>query len=145
MKKFVFVALLLCVATTSAFAEGVSASATATVTTPAASTTAAPAVAAPAATTETMTLTGTIIDNNCAGANKADLATFVKTHPKSCALSCADSGYAIFADGKLSKFDKESGAKIAEFLKKEESKTQVVVTAKKVGEELSLVSIENQK
>ena len=133
MKKFVFIAILLCVATSLAFA----AEQTVTTTT----TTTVPVVAA----AETVTLTGDVIDNMCANANKDLLANFVKTHTKQCALSCIDSGYAIFADGKLTKFDKESNAKIAEFLKKEDSKLQVVVTAKKVGEELSLVSIENQK
>ena len=132
MKKFVLIALLLCAATSLAFAEQ----------TVPASTTAAPAVAA---ATETITLTGNIIDNMCADANKDTLAAFVATHTKQCALSCAGSGYAIFADGKLYKFDKDSSAKVAEYLKKEDSKLQVVVTAKKAGEELSLVSIENQK
>jgi hypothetical protein len=92
-----------------------------------------------------MTLTGNIIDNMCADANKDKLAAFVATHSKQCALSCVESGYAIFADGKLYKFDQDSNARVAEYLKKEDSKLQVVVTAKKVGEELSLVSIENQK
>ena len=52
---------------------------------------------------EVMTLTGTVIDNKCAEANKADLANFIKSHPKECALmpACAASGYAIFADGKM--------------------------------------------
>jgi len=97
--------------------------------------------------TDTMTITGTIIDNMCAGAHSADLDEFIKTHPKSCALmpDCVASGYLIYADGKLSKFDKASSAKIEEFLKKKDSKLTVVATVKKVGEELSLVSIENQK
>ncbi|MDD5668811.1 MAG: hypothetical protein PHE58_02100 [Candidatus Omnitrophica bacterium] len=99
------------------------------------------------AASDTVTITGVIIDNACATANKDTLEDFVKTHLKSCALmpNCVASGYSIFADGQLSKFDKESNVKIAEFLKKEDSKLQVVVTAKKAGEELSLVSIENQK
>jgi len=98
------------------------------------------------ATAVTLTLKGTIIDNLCADANKADLANFTKTHPKSCALmpTCAASGYSIFADGKLYKFDKDSSKKIEEFLKKEDSKLQVVVQAKQTQEELSLISIANQ-
>lgn len=95
---------------------------------------------------ETMILKGDIIDNMCAGSQKAEqLAEFVKTHTKTCALSCVASGYSIFADGKLQKFDMESNAKIEEFLKKEDSKLQVSVVVKKVGDVLSLVSIENQK
>ena len=95
---------------------------------------------------ETITLKGDIIDNLCAGVNKEDLANFIKTHTKECALmpGCMDSGYAIFSDGTLYKFDPDSNSKIIEFLQKEDSNLQVVVTAKKVGEELSLVSLENQ-
>jgi hypothetical protein len=96
---------------------------------------------------ETLTLKGDIIDNLCAGSQSPEsLSSFVKTHTKMCALapSCVESGYSIFADGKLMKFDKASNAKIAEFLNKEDSKLQVVVEAIKVGEELSLISIKNQ-
>ncbi|MDD2689339.1 MAG: hypothetical protein PHT41_04235 [Candidatus Omnitrophica bacterium] len=94
-----------------------------------------------------LTIKGDIIDNMCATAHKDDLADFVKTHTKECALApaCVDSGYSIFSDGKLYKFDKDSSAKVAEFLKKEDSKLKVTVTAKMAGEELSLISIENQK
>lgn len=95
-----------------------------------------------------VTLKGDIIDNMCAGAQKEEnLAEFVKTHSKQCAIKpdCEAAGYSIFADGKLAKFDKESNAKIAEFLKKEDSKLQVEVVTKKNGEELSVVSIQNQK
>ena len=95
----------------------------------------------------TVTLKGDIIDNMCAGTKSPEeLTAFVKTHSKDCALApaCAESGYSIFADGKLNKFDKDSGAKIEEFLKKADSKLQVVVEAKTAGEELSLVSVKNQ-
>jgi len=93
-----------------------------------------------------VTLRGTIIDNRCADMNKDNLAEFIKTHTKACALmpECVASGYAIFADGKLHKLDAESSKKIEEFLKKEESKLEVVVKAEKVGEEFKLISIENQ-
>ncbi len=107
------------------------------------------AFAAETQASATITVKGDIIDNLCAGSQKtpADLAAFVKTHTKQCTLmpQCAASGYSIFSDGKLSKFDKESNAKIEEFLKQADSKLQVVVVAKKVGDELSLVSIENQQ
>jgi hypothetical protein len=96
---------------------------------------------------ETIILKGTIIDNHCAAMSKDNLPEFVKTHTKACALmpDCAASGYSIFADGKLHKFDQASNKKVEEFLKKAESKLEVVVKAEKVGEELKLVSIENQK
>ncbi len=114
--------------------------------------------ATPASTTEEtaveetaateITLTGDVIDNMCAGTKtSAELSEFVKTHTKECALmpNCAETGYSIFADGKLYKFDKDSSAKVEAFLKQADSKLQVVITAKQSGEELSLVNIENQK
>lgn len=83
----------------------------------------------------------------CLNAHKEDIAGFIKTHPKSCALKpeCAASGYSIFVDGKIYKFNAASSAKVEEFLKKEDSTLEVTVTANKVGEELSLVSIQNQQ
>ncbi len=96
---------------------------------------------------DTLTLKGDIIDNRCVGRAGDNVSEFVKTHTKQCALMppCVASGYSIFADGKLHKFDQESNKKIEEFLKKETSKLQVVVTAEKTGEELSLLTIANQE
>ena len=133
MKKILFVLMALCFVSSLAFAQEA--------TQPAATTTAPAIAAAP----EAIVLSGTIIDNMCAGANKDTLAEFVKTHTKECALQCMNSGYSIFANGKLSKFDNDSSAKIAEFLKNADSKLQVTVTAKQVGDELSLISIKNQE
>ncbi len=99
----------------------------------------------PAKTEKSIVLKGDIIDNMCAGAQKNQLSTFVKTHTKECALQCAGSGYSIFSNGKLSKFDKASNPKVEEFLKKPDSKLQVVITAEPEGKDLDLVSIENQK
>ncbi len=94
----------------------------------------------------TMTLKGTIIDNMCTSSTK-DVAVLIKTHTKDCALmpDCVKSGYSIYADGKLHKFDAASNAKIETFLKVPANKLNVVVTVKKTGDVLSLVSIENQK
>jgi len=130
MKKLILAAIALCCISSLAYAQE------APVTTPAATT-----------VKEVVTLKGDVIDNQCATANKADLANFVKTHTKQCALmpTCAASGYSIFSDGKLYAFDKESSAKVEEFLKKDDSKLQVVVTANKSGDNLSLVSIANQE
>jgi hypothetical protein len=125
MKKLILIAVALCLLTTFAFA--------------------AEAVTAVIGNA-VMPIKGTIIDNACAGANKDNLAEFIKTHPKSCALmpNCVASGYSIYADGKLMQFDKGSGAKIEEFLKKDDSKLEVVVETEKAGDELKLVSIKNQ-
>ena len=159
MKKVLFVLMALCwvsslvfaaeyvsptvtTDTNTAVATEQSTTATTQVTTPAATVTTDAAVTTP----EAVVLKGDIIDNMCAGANKGTLAEFVKTHTKECALKpgCLDSGYSIFADGKLYAFDKDSSAKVAEFLKQADSKLQVTITAKQVGDELNLVSIKNQ-
>ena len=94
-----------------------------------------------------VTMSGTVIDNACASSHSSDLAEFIKTHTKECTLMppCVLSGYAIYSDGKLYKFDKASNAKVEKFLRGEASKLQVTIVAKKTGEELELVSIENQK
>jgi len=94
-----------------------------------------------------LTFKGDIIDNMCAAENKDNLADFLKTHTKECALmsDCIASGYSIFAEGKLYRFDQASNKKVEEFLRKPESKLQVVVKAEKVGKEIKLLSIENQK
>lgn len=134
MKKLSLLVLAICLVCSYAFAQE------AIVPTPEAP--------VPAATDETVTITGSIIDNMCAGAQKPEqLGEFVKTHPKSCAVmpECAASGYAIYADGIITKLDKDSSAKVTEFLNKEDSILNVVITAKKVGDELSIISIENQK
>ncbi len=94
-----------------------------------------------------VTFRGDIMDNMCANASKDNLAEFVKTHTKECVLMthCVASGFSIYADGKLLKFDEASNKKIEEFLNRSASKLQVVIIAKKSGEEYSLVSIKNQK
>lgn len=99
------------------------------------------------AVSETVSIKGDIIDNMCLDGHKTeDIGEFIKTHTKQCAISpeCEAAGYSIYSDGVVNKFDQDSSAKIVEFLKKEDSKLQVVVSAQKSGEVLSLVSIENQ-
>ncbi|MCX5696708.1 MAG: hypothetical protein NTU54_01840 [Candidatus Omnitrophica bacterium] len=124
MKKAIFLILALCFITTLAVAADM-----------------------PVPTTDTITIKGTVIDNICATANVNNISEFVKTHTKQCALmpNCAASGYSILSEGKLTKFDKESNVKVEEFLQKPASILDVVVVAKKNGEELTLVSIDNQK
>ena len=94
-------------------------------------------------------MTGTIIDNACASAHMKDMATFIKTHPKSCALmpACVASGYSIYSDGKLIRFNaaNDSNKKIAAFLNMKDSKLTVDVEVNKVGDKLDLVSIKNSK
>ena len=94
-----------------------------------------------------LSLKGDIVDNMCAAENKDHLADFLKIHTKECALmsDCVASGYSIFADGKLYKFDQASNKKIEEFLRQPDSKLQVVLKAEEADKELKLVSIQNQK
>ena len=92
-------------------------------------------------------LKGIIIDNLCAGTNKAKLAEFVKTHTKECAVmpNCEASGYSIYADGTLQAFDDKSNTMIIAFLKDPKSKLKVNVTVKEIDGKLMLIKIGNQK
>ena len=140
MKKIIFVLIALCFVTSLALAQDATqptATTTATTTTTTVATT----------TTDALVLNGVVIDNLSATTNKDTLADFVKTNTKDLSLKPegVSSGYSIFANGKLYKFDNDSSAKVGDFLKNADSKLQVSVTAKQVGDELSLVSIENQK
>ncbi|MDD4899624.1 MAG: hypothetical protein PHG68_03390 [Candidatus Omnitrophica bacterium] len=129
MKKLVAGVLLLAFASSLAFAQG-----------------AMPSTSKNAM--ETITLSGQVIDNMCASGHKNDLANFVKTHNKQCVLApgCGEqTGYSLFSGGKLYKFSNESNAMVTSFLKKDENKLDVTVTAQKMGDELKLISIDNQK
>ncbi|OGS43325.1 MAG: hypothetical protein A2539_10585 [Elusimicrobia bacterium RIFOXYD2_FULL_34_15] len=94
----------------------------------------------------TIEIKGIIIDNLCAASNNENLPAFIKTHTKECALmpSCQASGYSIYTqNGQLIKFDIGSNKKIIKFLKKPANKLEVIIEAKKIGEELNLISIKN--
>ncbi len=103
-------------------------------------------VQAAAGEEKAITLKGDIIDNLCADGNKANLADFVRAHSKSCALmpDCVASGYSLYVDGELHRFDQESNRKIEEFLRKSDSRLQVVVNVEKKEDLISLLSIKNQ-
>lgn len=77
-------------------------------------------VVALAADKKDVKLTGYVIDNACSARATGDAALDkVKAHSTKCALmpNCAKSGYAIFADGKLYKFDEDGNKKVGELLK----------------------------
>jgi hypothetical protein len=82
---------------------------------------------------KTVTLTGYMIDNSCAAnhANDKTFATWVKTHGTSCATmdSCEKSGYAVFADDKLYKFDDAGNTSAEALLKATKSKKGLHVKA----------------
>ncbi|HXU36224.1 MAG TPA: hypothetical protein VN937_07645 [Blastocatellia bacterium] len=91
-------------------------------------------------------LTGYVIDNACsARAASENGAEKVKNHTVKCAMmpSCAKSGYAVFADGKLYKLDEEGNKKAADILKntKAEKGVQVSVEGTADGETLKVKSI----
>jgi hypothetical protein len=93
-----------------------------------------------------MSMSGYIVDTRCATANKDKLAEFVPTHPKDCAMApdCHKSGYNLYTDGKLYKFDSESSEKVYSFLEKADSTLHVkadVVHGE--GDMVKLVSISN--
>jgi Tfp pilus assembly ATPase PilU len=75
---------------------------------------------------KSVTLTGYLIDNNCAAKHATDktFATWVKTHETSCASmdACEKSGYAVFADNKLYKFDENGNTSAEDLLKNTKSK-----------------------
>jgi hypothetical protein len=75
---------------------------------------------------KTVTLDGYMIDNACASSHASDpaLETVIKTHPTSCALmdACEKSGYAVYADKKVYKFDDAGNTSAAEILKNTKSK-----------------------
>src|SRR6267142_890997 len=81
---------------------------------------------------KSVTLTGYLIDNSCAANHAKDktFATWVKTHGTSCATmeNCEKSGYAVFADDKLYKFDDNGNNSAAELLKNTKSKKGLHVT-----------------
>ena len=94
----------------------------------------------------TVTLTGDIIDNMCAGGKSPEaLAAFVPAHTKDCAIApqCAASGYSIFSDGKLIKLDAGNSAKISEFLQSAESTLHVEIVATQKDGVLNIISIKN--
>jgi type 1 fimbria pilin len=82
---------------------------------------------------KTVTLTGYMIDNSCAANHATDktFATWVKTHGTSCATmeACEKSGYAVFADNKLYKFDEAGNTSAAELLKNTKSKKGLHIKA----------------
>jgi len=75
---------------------------------------------------KTVTLDGYMIDNACASshASDPDLDTVIKTHATSCALmaACEESGYAVYANKKVYKFDATGNTSAVEILKNTKSK-----------------------
>ena len=93
-------------------------------------------------------LTGYLIDNMCASkhVNDKDFGDRVKRHPTSCALEdvCEKTGFAVFADGKLYKFDQAGNSSAKELLKNTKTKkgVQVAVEGTLDGDTLHVTKLE---
>ena len=76
-------------------------------------------------------LNGYLIDNACSAAHvkDANFAERVKKHKVSCALmpSCEGSGFAVYSEGKLYKFDEAGNKSASELLKATETKDGLTV------------------
>lgn len=95
---------------------------------------------------KTVSMVGYIIDRACAIPNKDNLAEYVKTHPKECALApnCKASGYMFYSDGKLYTLDEETNKEVVEFLGKPESRLHVKAQAiHGEGDNLKITSLSN--
>ncbi len=92
-------------------------------------------------------LTGYIIDNACAAgrATGDNAAEKVKNHTVKCAqmTKCTESGFALYADGKLYKLDAEGNKKASELLKntKVERGMQVAIEGTVDGETLTVTTM----
>ena len=73
---------------------------------------------------KTVTLDGYMIDNACASKTTDGNFAWVKTHGTSCATmeNCQKSGYAVYANDKIYKFDDKGNASAEELLKATKSK-----------------------
>ena len=80
---------------------------------------------------KTIKLSGYLIDNACSAGHvkDANFADRVKKHKTSCALmpSCEGSGYAVYSEGKLYKFDEAGNRSAAALLKDTATKDGVTV------------------
>ncbi len=97
---------------------------------------------------DTVTLIGHIVDNKTLAVERADeisdfpMGRSKEDTPKPQGVGI---GYSLSVKGKLYRFDKESDVAIEDFLKKSDSKENVVVEAKRSISGLKLISIKNQK
>src|SRR5215813_5265047 len=85
------------------------------------------------------TVTGSIVDQHCSGADMA-------THGKGCVLSkkCLDSGLGVFANGKFTKFDEKGAAQAKAALEKskKDKGAKFKVTGTVAGDTMTVAKIE---
>jgi len=82
-----------------------------------------------------------LLDSMCA--SKEKVAKDPDSHPVSCALQCAKSGYGIMADGKYLKFDQAGNDQIASELKstKKTDHLRVTVDGERKGDTIAVKSV----
>ena len=83
---------------------------------------------------KTVKVSGVVIDQMCGEKmlKKDDPQKAAEGHKKDCALKCGpEAGYAIISEGKMTKLSADSKDKVEEYLKKEDSKTEVTISGTK--------------
>lgn len=82
-----------------------------------------------------------LLDSMCS--TKEKMAKDPDSHPTSCALQCAKSGYGIMQDGKFLKFDQAGNDQIAQQLKstKKTDHLRVTVDGDRKGDTIAVKSV----
>ena len=82
-----------------------------------------------------------LLDTMCA--SKEKMAKDPDSHPASCAIQCAKSGYGIMVDGKYLKFDARGNEQIAQELKstKKTDHLRVTVDGERQGDTIAVKSV----
>lgn len=82
-----------------------------------------------------------LMDTMCA--SKEKVAKDPDSHPTSCAIQCAKSGYGIMADGKFLKFDQAGNDQVAAELKatKKADHLRVTVDGERKGDTIAVKSV----
>ena len=82
-----------------------------------------------------------LLDTMCA--SKEKMAKDPDSHPASCAIQCAKSGYGIMVDGKYLKFDARGNEQVAQELKstKKTDHLRVTVDGERQGDTIAVKSV----
>lgn len=92
-----------------------------------------------------LTVRGWVIDNTCAAAHRADIASYVKVHDMSCARTCGESsGFSIYSDGRIFPIIKGDARRIINYFGADfHNDTKVIAALKKTGKNYKIVSIKS--
>ena len=96
---------------------------------------------APLAASAEVWKNASLLDSMCAAKEK--VAKDPDSHPTSCALQCAKSGYGIMTDGKFLKFDEKGNEQVAAALKstKKTDHLRVTVDGERKGDTIAVKSV----